>query len=420
MIKHKILILVTVLWVVTLCACSHDEPKTSDGEQPGTEQPGDEQPEDPDQPSAAVEAVLGTWTGGRYITDGKNYSREEMELEFQKDGGTLLFSTWNENNNGKTVEKRYDLTYHVADDKIECQCTPAAGEPFTLLLDVKEGTLLPQTEGFNQFILKRRKPGATRVNVDTNGNIIDRSDKSLRKVWLHENGKNILDLVNMQAVQLAEPASQAYDFYQKFDEWMAQPAGSSVLQVSFIPATHSRALHWIWTVLEMTDDRMVLGSTLNGVQYIDVYYATNEAAVPKAEDVAAVLMTTDHWVYIQNYKGDVYRIDLHLYDDGTCTYETQNIFIAKGTYKLVSSSKPYLDLSFTDVHFYGAKSEWEGFYDEEPRKVKCPVTLYEHGKVGIELSPYGIRQYVGDYSGNWTVGGATDYLPVFEKPRRAR
>lgn len=306
----------SVLCLGLLCACSNDEPVNT------TRQ------EDNKMPTVTTKLTArelsGLWQGFRYVVTGDTYANgtvkgEHLYIRFKNETeGTMTHE-------GVEGNVSYTFKYSIVDNKVECVCqSDAAPDEDTFVLNLEyNGEYLSVTNtGLNTFVVAKNHYACT----DRYGNVIKDNDKYLHRIWVHENGKNILDLKNLWNIQLKEAGTKKYNFVNKPDKpiWDYEYAYDNVLIIGSFEYV-SKPDHYkydaVFSVIELTENKLVLSSTT-----IDTYYPGDESDVPQITDVMEVLTFPTKWKCESR--------SLIFNEDNTCQLSLDNAYRASGTYKI--------------------------------------------------------------------------------------
>lgn len=287
--KSKIWMLIAVLGMAICASCSDDEPKTEPkGDEPtldplGPEE-GDPDVEDEDAVIAEI-AKLMNLTGkaweGKYVFEKDVLwpGYEDVRISFKKNAGNVGVGTGTMIVRTDSEEPRYRFNYRITKDKrIVCKAvkTNWAGSVISDTIDMtfeyQDGLLrLDAPERAPVLLGKNNK-----VYSDING-IFYRSAELLCKVWLHENGLNILDfssLSDVRVIQLVEPGSEEYNYYDtlRLDASTWEEDRESIILFD----GYCGSLYWY--IEDLTPERMVLKGLWD--DYEDVYYVTSRDILP--------------------------------------------------------------------------------------------------------------------------------------------
>lgn len=301
-------------------SCCDNEPNTPEGggDNPGTEErPGE-------NPTPSVPA--GNWYAKSY--NAGTGETESLVISLSEDGtGTLALTT-------TSGEKAYTLTYTASGDVIDCQCTSDAENPqtpgaFNLILRSRDGMLYPDSEGFRQFVLSKDE---NPLYTDTDGKFIENYFKLLHRVWISEDGLNILDFTarQVQTIQLIEASTSKFDYYGKWEFDYKYPRN-----VLFLNNGTSSAFGG-WYIKEVTNKKLVVtGLNTNTTQ---TFHVGTLSDIPDLTDLYYILTGPDEWV-ANPEPGDYYNLTFR--KDGTFSYSYKDYYstdLYKGDYTLDGKS----------------------------------------------------------------------------------
>lgn len=371
-----------------LFACSDNEPSApSVDDKPDTELMND---------------IKGLWTGEYYhYRDAARLSYEGLKISFTSADSGLLTIT-DVNQHGKT----YRFAYKTSGNLITCYAKPYSasndnGETFVLTVEYLNGMLYPRNNEYKKFIL-----GKNTVRVEGDGKIIEDQSELLKKVWLHENGLNVLDFASArpQAFQLNGKGRKDYDVYYRWDAWNDRTYNYIENSIRLMSDT----FYGLWTIQELTDNKLVLKS-LNG-KITDTYYAAKPSEVPQLSNVSEILQSPYSWTSNS--------LKLYLNPDYTCRFLIQcarvdtpnpNAYsgvVATGTYKVEGGN---IEFEFDNVSITDQQGEpmdtYMGFENGKPCKKTCPFTIVNFDEVVIDMPQVRKGTYSAGFNFDlWNVG----------------
>ncbi len=378
---------VSVMCMALLCACSSDEP---------VNKPEQEENKTPVVTPLKHGVLLGQWQGSRYVVTGDTYVRESLRSEelyidfFDKNMGTMTYK-------GVEGKVSYSFTYNINGNNVECLCNPVdAPEEESLVLNLKyDGKYLQvTTPGLDTFVVSKDYCACT----DRYGNVIKDNDKYLYRIWIHENGKNIMDLRNMLNIQLKEAGTKKYNFVKKTGklrwegEWISYYNNIIFINSFEYIEDYSKPFDLIYDarfrVIELTEDKLVLSSST-----LDTYYPGDESDLPQITDVMEVLTFPTKWKCKTR--------SLVFNEDHTCQLTLDNAYKATGTYKIDGDK---LHFEFDRVEVEGSDDPIEGFVNNQPRKVTCTLFISKLDKIQIDFPSLGNLSFYPLRDTRWELG----------------
>ncbi len=295
----------SLLALVIISACSDTEPKSGTNDDPAS-MTGDEDDDIPgpwnkDKPfevsydeqsletmSQILKIANKYWWGAYYYRRVADYAQYEAidYLEFkQTDGnvGTGKFTLYHvgpeiDPDNFELISKNYSIyfDFYIVENKIFCKSresypfyTFARENYFTF--EYKDGRLYISAPFCHDMVLGKDK----KIRSDVNGIIINDSEEvknKLKKVWLHENGRNIIDLSYRQLIQLNANSPNGYNTFTTIDFFLYYYSTYRLELCTY------GARMYCWTIKEISDTKLVLRGFMD--DFDDVYYAVPRESVP--------------------------------------------------------------------------------------------------------------------------------------------
>lgn len=297
--KVRILSILVILCMAVCVSCSGDEPKTEKGKDTSsTEIGGGESPDDPngndsasdddesssnqdsesenEEPKISISdlTVKTFWTGYYYYErkiDSKPF--EAISVRFNNGtgySGTGEINVWGSPSKGGY----YKLEFNIVGSKVIGTVNDKNGNPQDVIFKYKDGLLYVESDYFAPAIL-----GCGNVIYSDSEGIFEDKSNMVYKVWLHENGMNILDLSDKnlpRIFQLISPRTKKFNYYdipEKYTE------GKTVYDFVVDTITICGRLNWYaWYVKEVTEDKMILQGFHDN--FVDVYYAVTADVLP--------------------------------------------------------------------------------------------------------------------------------------------
>lgn len=376
-----------------LCACGEDEPKSSgdDDKKPGTEQGG----EKPDTPTPVN--VKGKWFATCLVNGYVNGDTEALTLYLgQNNSGSL---TVDEKKDGyKDKQTVYMVEYTLEDNgnTIICNCTDIAdpNNHFTVTLEYRDRCLYPVSSELDKFVF-----GKEVVYTNIKGERIQPAKLSelLSRVWVLENGLNIMDLsnfMNPKLYQLDVPKSNECNFYLD-----CQPVECSIANGFLLNEINYGRNFGAWWFVEITEDKMVVRGE-NGK--VDTYYPGSQSDIPQPTDFRFVLLNPKAWVIGDDDMDRNSECTLTFNEDGTFRFERIRTYETSGTYKLVGDE---LEMNFTNVNVYsdinGNTKPVDGFVNGQPCTVKGQLAVYDFGNIGVKIPNGNYKYFSADFRKTW-------------------
>lgn len=283
--------LIAVLCMAVCTSCSDNEPdspvdtvtKPNDND-PNDKDPGDKNEENDDAQLLFVNKISGTWKGKYYdVRRPRNAHCIDIEASF-------AFTDKKRNRGVGTLKKsgysfHYAFDFQLQDSVILCKGMSVSGSSSGMDYTDNEKDIVIIFEYHNGmlFVDAPQMPYAylgkdEEVLSDINGLMVNHEDL-VYKVWLHENGKNILDFRKGRVpkiFQLVEAGSDKYDY---FDSMYVGASIYNFLEnsIDFHGSMHTLA----WTIKEITEDKMILRGQASS--FDDVFYAASSDIVPIPE-----------------------------------------------------------------------------------------------------------------------------------------
>lgn len=378
------LLMITFTGIVT--GCNEDEPKESEEtEQPNDEDTPGEGTSGESQTEATYNALIHKyWHGSNYIVKDLSWSTDYLYIEFEPDGtGRLDYNCFDKADEDCYFKRgRHDFTYTVNGNTIECAvfknttCKSSADKSCKpLKLEYLDGKLHVRTPELQPLILGRY------VYVNTEGNIINLTKEAVGKVWINENGKNIIDLKNDQMLRLKEKGSKNYDFYTSII-WRVSDLTPEYSGLRAVQMFYTCSWCWYWTVLDVTEDTLVLGASVGNKQYIRTYHAYDDANLPKPTDFELIFSNSPMWI-----SGNFV---LNLKEDGTFTFENYDYFVTSGKYRVINDN---LELNCTEVTVPDGATNTYGFVSGQTRVLNCKLKPQDLTRVIIYIPEFGEGYY---------------------------
>ncbi len=286
--------ILTILGVILLTACSDTEPKSTEGN-------GDEVPS-PSNHDTTMETMAqiteGEWSGIYYyrrVADYMEYDYISSLIFNQKEGNfgigkCYIIHDGPERDLTDLSLKRhkgysYYFYFYIEDNKIFCKNLeeptptypyyPYFPQPATFTFEYKDGLLYMSSPLCHDLVLGKDRA----IPSDANGIIVDDSNtvkNKLKKVWLHENGRNILDFYHPipRIMQLSADYNGKCDFLVEINNGFQYYYTTYQLEAM----TKFNWYLFCWTIKEISDTKLVLRGFMD--DFDDVYYAVPPETVP--------------------------------------------------------------------------------------------------------------------------------------------
>lgn len=225
----------------------------------------------------------GTWSGKYYyshILYKKEYETIDVKFEqiSNRNGiGTLTIS-------GKKIDKdtskseTYNLNFSINGDKLLCKAKRQGAtmeeSNINILMEHKDGCLYLEAANMPPFIISNQGT----VSSDVRGVFYIAPNATIRKVWFHENGMNILDFRkdgDEAIIQLVEPGSTEYNYYDTL--WMGPLYDYNYDDSELVFSGYKGSKYWY--ICELTYDKMILQGRWDNFK--DVYYVASEDILPE-------------------------------------------------------------------------------------------------------------------------------------------
>lgn len=274
-----------VLTFFMMCvSCTDDEPKLNKESTSDTDDghPG----RDTENKNIDIKYLAsGSWLG-RYYPNRQNHQSNSKIIDVKfvpKDAfsGTGTMTVEKHNGSYVTNTTKYELTFEIIDNEIKC-FAEKDGVYYDMLFEFREGLLYMDAPDIASAFLGKDKE----VFSDIEGLMVDKSIL-VYKVWLHENGRNILDFRldtghPARVVQLIEPESVHFN-YNDYGNHKVYNYVPNKIKFSFAKKNMA------WNIIELTEDKMVLKGYNDECEH--VYYAASPDIVPKEYGPANISMT---------------------------------------------------------------------------------------------------------------------------------
>lgn len=276
--KINLLSLFVVLFIIVCTSCSGDEPKsgTNDNQSPTYTDDGD-------HTLKIYFLARKPWTGTYYFErhDSKR-DRQRVYIQFVQGGDDFGTGTMTVSNNGKPED--YKLNFRLIGNKVVAKVSydnsVSNDNVIEVIFEYRDGLLYMTSNNFAPIVLGRD----WEIFSDARGIHKDQS-RFVYKVWLHENGMNILDFRSgaRRIFQLEAPGSDKYNYYDTFyganaytdecDCFDLYCPTENTIRFDGYASTHS------WDIIEVTEEKMVLQGFRKGIT--DVFYAASKDILPK-------------------------------------------------------------------------------------------------------------------------------------------
>ena len=364
-----------------LCSCSDDEPNTGNDI---NEKPDTEQDDGNDNTGESLESIIiGDWYAKCY--DKENDSKTQLSITFKEDGqGELKYNS----------DASYPLTYTIEADEVRCLYHNAADETLNLMLELRNGMLYPTTDGVKQFILSQ---DYNCLYTNTDGKFIEDYYITLRKLWINDNGMNILDMRDndIKVIQLTAPHALTYNYFCMGGLECEYPRN-----IFFI---NKEIGSMGWKIDELTDDKLVI--TGIGTKVTDTYRLGQESDIPSTKNIKDVLVSPEKW------ENSPYSLEVGLTywfyfeEDGTFRLIRSKYYTVNGTYKVNGNT---LELDCTHVEFSNDRKDEEKidcFVNGQPCKINCTVTVTSLGYATIEIPEvWKALRFEAIFDAQWNAG----------------
>ena len=410
-VSQRMWLILAVIAMSVFTACSDDEPKADDIVNQTPEQP-DKTPEenDPDGDDVSIidiKTLSGTWKGVCFIERGFASKYESLTLTFNSENsGTMVY----ENVNNR--QQNYKI-YNIAVDGNTITCTTVSSgsrgvsaELQTMKFEMRGEQLYPVTSGYEKFVLARDAGYYT----DAKGEVIENKIDMLLKLWVNDNGMNIMNLESFsdpEFYQLAGPKSGEVDYYMPF----SGPIEYEYLRNVFFIEQNDPPFRGAWEIVELTENTLVVRG--GNTKQTDTYHVGSEADIPclgNVADAASLLVGpevfTDGDKESSSAQYDIVT-EINFEKDDSVEfakyYNKKWGYRARGTYKTAADK---LELDFTTVEFFSyipgyVHNTADGFIDGTPRKITSPLYISVYG-ITLQFPDMDTCYLTAKYNGQWT------------------
>lgn len=276
--KTSIRILIRMLGMVIIASfcvsCTGDEPKSNNMGKPSTSTTDNEKPgSDFDNCEIDIKELTECSWLGRYYLEPRNNSQliEVTFTMYDANTGSGIMIVEGHNGTYTTYIKRYKFIFEIIGNEIRGTKKTGDTSIVNIKFEYREGLLYIDAQDIVPAILGKGKE----VQSDVNGILEDKSNL-VYKVWLHENGLNILDFRldtghPARVMQLVESGSFLLNYNDYGDKKVYSYTQKSI---SFSRSKNDLA----WKIIKLTEDKMILKGYHDNFE--SVYYAASPDIVP--------------------------------------------------------------------------------------------------------------------------------------------